>query len=98
MTLALQGCNFAFVTFADDTAAAAAVEVGVEFDDGVKSRVQPAKLLCREVLHWRAALRAKFAEVKRERDARPSEDPTEQRNAGNNFRALYPDMVVARKD
>ena len=61
-------------------------------------RVQPAKFSCKEVLVWRSDIRSKFAEVKKARDALPSADPTEQCNAGNNFRAMYGNMVVTRKD
>ena len=54
----------------------------VEFEDGVKPRVQAAKLLCKEVLTWRADIRSKFAEEKKARENNPSLDPTEQCNAG----------------
>lgn len=92
-----RGRDFAFVTFNDDGAARDAIKVGVEFDGGVKPRVQASKLLCKEVLTWRADIRSKFAALKETRDALPSADPTDQSNAGNNFRAMYGDMVVARK-
>jgi hypothetical protein len=70
----------------------------VIFDEGVKPRVQAAKLLCKEVLTWRSDIRSKFAEVKKARDGLPPADPTEQCNAGNNFRTLHGGMVVRRKD
>lgn len=97
-----EGRNFAFVTFKEEATAAAAIKVGMEFDDqsgaAVKPRVQPAKLLCKDVMTWRTDLRAKWAEVAKARDALPCADPTEQCNTGNNFRVLYGDMVVERKD
>lgn len=93
-----RGRDFAFVTFKDVGAARDAIKVGVEFDEGVKPRVQASKLLCKEVLTWREDIRSKFAELKKTRDALPSADPTDQSNAGNNFRAMYGDMVLERKD
>jgi hypothetical protein len=63
----------------------------------VKPRVQAAKLLCKEVLTWRTEIREKYVELKKERDALPSTDPTEQCNAGDNFRQMFGEMVVERK-